>query len=269
MSQGGAMVPGQVNGTIATARSGSGISALRIADTWNVDVNAGVSGFTAAGNGGDATTQVDFFDVNGDRFPDSITSGGVQFNDGTGTFSARQAVNAGFGDLRRTVNASLQAGLSVSSSDRQLINETDGEGNTKRLSSTSSLSGSVDYGVSSTRVDFADVNGDGLPDHIRQDNATNLTVKLNLGYGFSNEVVWAAPANWSQGRTSVTIAKIGATDVGAAVNTFIPGTPNTTNSVRWGNPTTGYSVATGNTFGQITGTNGSQRQIRFCGRLVF
>ncbi len=31
---------------------------------------------------------------------------------------------------------------------------------------------------------------------------------------------------------------------------------NTTNSVRWGNPTTGYSVATGNTFGQITGTNG-------------
>ncbi len=44
---------------------------------------------------------------------------------------------------------------------------------------------------------------------------------------------------------------------------------NATNSVRWGNPTTGYSVATGNTFGQITGTNGSQRQIRFGGRFVF
>ena len=44
---------------------------------------------------------------------------------------------------------------------------------------------------------------------------------------------------------------------------------NTTNSVRWGNPNTGYSVATGNTFGQITGTNGSQRQIRFGGRFVF
>ena len=44
---------------------------------------------------------------------------------------------------------------------------------------------------------------------------------------------------------------------------------NATNSVRWGNPGTGYSVATGNTFGQITGTNGSQRQIRFGGRFVF
>jgi Carboxypeptidase regulatory-like domain len=44
---------------------------------------------------------------------------------------------------------------------------------------------------------------------------------------------------------------------------------NTTNSVRWGNPTTGFSTAAGNTFGQITGTNGNQRQLRFGGRFVF
>jgi len=44
---------------------------------------------------------------------------------------------------------------------------------------------------------------------------------------------------------------------------------NATNSVRWGNPSTGFSTAAGNTFGQITGTNGSQRQIRFGGRIVF
>lgn len=44
---------------------------------------------------------------------------------------------------------------------------------------------------------------------------------------------------------------------------------NATNSVRWGNPGTGYNVATGNTFGQITGTSGSQRQLRFGGRFVF
>lgn len=44
---------------------------------------------------------------------------------------------------------------------------------------------------------------------------------------------------------------------------------NATNSARWGNPGTGYSTATGNTFGQITGTTGSQRQFRFSGRFVF
>jgi hypothetical protein len=44
---------------------------------------------------------------------------------------------------------------------------------------------------------------------------------------------------------------------------------NVTNSVRWGNPGTGYNVAAGNTFGQITGTSGSQRSVRFGGRFVF
>ena len=45
---------------------------------------------------------------------------------------------------------------------------------------------------------------------------------------------------------------------------------NTTNSVRWGNPNTGFSAATpGNTFGQITGTTGGQRTVRFGFRFVF
>ena len=44
---------------------------------------------------------------------------------------------------------------------------------------------------------------------------------------------------------------------------------NATNSVRWGNPTTGYSNAAGNTFGQITGTTGGQRSVRFGARFAF
>jgi hypothetical protein len=46
---------------------------------------------------------------------------------------------------------------------------------------------------------------------------------------------------------------------------------NFTNSVRWGNPGTGFSTATGNTFGQITGTAGQtgQRVFRFGGRFAF
>jgi outer membrane receptor protein involved in Fe transport len=44
---------------------------------------------------------------------------------------------------------------------------------------------------------------------------------------------------------------------------------NVTNSVRWGNPGAGFSTAVGNTFGQITGTTGGQRSVRFGGRIVF
>jgi hypothetical protein len=44
---------------------------------------------------------------------------------------------------------------------------------------------------------------------------------------------------------------------------------NVTNSVRWGNPNTGFSTSTGNTFGQITSTAGSQRTFRFGVRFGF
>ena len=44
---------------------------------------------------------------------------------------------------------------------------------------------------------------------------------------------------------------------------------NVPNAVRWGNPATGYSTATGNTFGQITGSPGGQRSVRFGARFVF
>jgi hypothetical protein len=44
---------------------------------------------------------------------------------------------------------------------------------------------------------------------------------------------------------------------------------NAPNAVRWGNPGTGFSNAAGNTFGQITGTTGGQRSVRFGGRVVF
>ena len=46
---------------------------------------------------------------------------------------------------------------------------------------------------------------------------------------------------------------------------------NAPDAIRWGNPNTGFSTATGNTFGQITGLAGqtTQRIIRFGGRFVF
>jgi hypothetical protein len=45
---------------------------------------------------------------------------------------------------------------------------------------------------------------------------------------------------------------------------------NATNSVRWGNPNTGFSTnPTGNTFGQIQNTTGGQRSLRFGARFVF
>ena len=44
---------------------------------------------------------------------------------------------------------------------------------------------------------------------------------------------------------------------------------NVPNAVRWANPNTGFSTSTGNTFGQIANTTGSQRSLRFGFRFAF
>ncbi len=201
------MNPGRSSPPNATATNASAMTALRVADTWNFNLNTNVGAFTAGLNVGDATTQVEFLDFNGDRAPDSITRGGVLINNGKDGFvGSRRGLDwttrAGNGDssgeIRKILNASLQAGVTVTTGGRQLINEAKGNGETQKISTTASVSGSADYGVSSTRIDFADVNGDGLVDHVRQEPGYNgLKVRLNLGYGFANEVTWNT-TEWSQ-----------------------------------------------------------------------
>jgi len=262
------MTPGRVNSPNATASSGASSSALRISDTWNINSVVTAAGVNAGANGGDATTQVDFFDFNGDRFPDSITRSGVQYNDGATGFAPRQAVDMAIGgstELRRVLNASLQAGVAVSANGRQIFNESEGGGDTKKLGSTAALSASADYGVSSTRIDFVDVNGDGLVDHVRQEPADGrLRVKLNMGYGFSNEVFWgtfsASDWSWSQQNTSVVLNWKKLSDyvpVNQIVNVLnlVPNTPTSTNVVRLQDTGT-LGTTLGADFGVIGGGGG-------------
>jgi hypothetical protein len=73
------------------------------------------------------------------------------------------------------------------------------------------------------------------------------------------------PGFWSLDGSLVKRVQIG----GARYAEFRIDAFNVPNSVRWGNPSTGFSTAAGNTFGQINGTTGGQRSIRFGGRFVF
>jgi RHS repeat-associated protein len=271
------MWPGQVNSPNGIATNATRMSALRVSDTWNLNLSANASNATAGLNGGDATTQVDFFDFNGDRFPDSITHGGIQLNngdrDGERRFLARQPVDLSIGggstEIRRIQNVSLQAGATVSSAgSRQLINEVYGDGETKKISTTAALSGSADWGVSSTRIDFVDVNGDGLIDHVREEpnDTSQLKVRLNLGYGFSNEVSWlrtGTTTGWTQGNATVTagwpelfdaLDAVGV-DPGTILNQVPVLSPSSTNVVRLQDTGT-LSAVIGTSVGPIGGGGG-------------
>lgn len=105
---------------------------------------------------------------------------------------------------------------------------------------------------------------------------------LGPGRLYFDPAVYALPAAGQQGNMSRNSGPIGPgfwqldgalfkrfVISGAKYAEFRVDAFNVTNSVRWGNPNTGFSTAAGNTFGQITGTTGGQRQIRFGGRVAF
>ncbi|HMA96097.1 MAG TPA: toxin TcdB middle/N-terminal domain-containing protein [Polyangiaceae bacterium] len=184
---------GQINparlGSLIPGLSASGtLKALRLADTWNFTLTGKVGPATGSVSLGDTVTELDLVDLNGDRYPDSVYGDGVRYNT-RGGFGGKESSNLGFGDVRRVEhrNISFKAGYT-----KELINKTDSKGQTKALVQTG-FSVGVDYGLSGTHVDLADINGDGLVDHVSQDpDSGSLKVRLNLGYGFTDEISWGS-----------------------------------------------------------------------------
>jgi RHS repeat-associated protein len=187
--------PSRVGGPLALAAEA--LSALRLGETWNADFSADVLAVEAGFNFGASTSELDLFDLNGDRLPDSVTLDGVRFNGGPSLgFGPREPVPMGIGaqhELRETKHFNARIGLDLGglfgSDGGQFRNETDTRGDNVQLISTSFRAGQ-DYGVSATNIDFADINGDGLVDQVHRDGAQNFSVRLGLGYRFSEPFEW-------------------------------------------------------------------------------
>jgi hypothetical protein len=105
---------------------------------------------------------------------------------------------------------------------------------------------------------------------------------LGQGFLYFDPSVYSQPANGTQGNmkrhTGVDGPGYWEIDAslfkrfalgGARYGEFRVDSYNVTNSVRWGNPNTGFSTATGNTFGQVTAPTGTQRTFRFGVRFGF
>ena len=252
----------------ASTGSGAGVQSLRVADTWNLDLGVQVLGSVDV-NAGDSTTDIDLVDLNGDRYPDSVTAGAVQYNDGVGAFTARTPIDMGLaeaGDLRSTTNASLRFGLSTNIGDA-LINIADSGSKTKETVSTAAVSAAVDYGVSSTNVDLVDINGDGLLDHVYEQpvgqNQTQVVkVRLNLGYGFSKEMQWQTNP-WQNSSVPASIVTFQSPDITSALSVVggvLGSAVTATDTVRYVDTQTNnisIGVQAGSTFGAGGGPSAS------------
>ncbi len=151
----------------------------------------------------------DFFDLNGDGFPDIVTRDHVAFSMPHGGLGDRREFQGSSpdvedeepGDVRRSrgMTISLGAGASIPRS-KQNVSGTQGVSTTRTAENAQSTRGDVTFGLSiggaasrtHTREDLIDVNGDGLPDRVRVNGIgenRKLEVRLSIGYGFAPEFV--------------------------------------------------------------------------------
>jgi RHS repeat-associated protein len=175
-----------------TAGGGLGVLRVTTGRTGGLDVSAGVS---LAVSLGDSESELDLVDMNGDRYPDQVSSSGVRFSNGRNGFGDLQP----FPGLNSSVRRSEDANVSASIGFGFPYTKKDSGGKPNGVVTTMPTVGDT-VALSTSRYDLIDVNGDGLPDRVSMNSgATAAIVQLNLGYRFGAPEVWPLPAWASDG----------------------------------------------------------------------
>jgi len=172
-----------------------GVAVKKVSDSWDFSVGAlGVSATC-----GKRKTSTDYFDLNGDRFPDVVTGNTVQYTKPDGSMGSRHGYNG------KGVNVSRTNTMSYSPNASYTTITTD-QGNmyiTKEGVNTSSWLGGVVGSTVISSAEFMDMNGDGLPDYLCLENedgrvisknalsyynsASDINIYYNTGYAFSGK----------------------------------------------------------------------------------
>ncbi|MEU8632364.1 SpvB/TcaC N-terminal domain-containing protein [Amycolatopsis sp. NPDC048633] len=191
----------------------------RVARTQQVSTTFGASlpgipiGAGASVARGRSSGQVDFVDLNGDRFPDVVGPAGIQYSDVTGGLGATRG-SLGTGSVRESDSTAFTASANAGSPARTEANGRGQSAPSADRSATTAesgselpnlgIGGSVGGGESDAAFDLLDINGDTLPDRVYADG----TAALNLGYRF------AAPEPWPGGPLADSTTRSSAANLG-------------------------------------------------------
>ena len=127
---------------------------------------------------GSYSAVVDYMDMNGDGYPDFVGKGGIQYSMPWGGIGKLMKV-ANFSEFKSTTEA---IGKAFSACPTQLKKMAGNNIRDGKFHLNGAMGASMGKGTSSTQIQFADINADGLPDKI---DVGNGKVYYNLGYQFS------------------------------------------------------------------------------------
>ncbi|NLG85152.1 MAG: hypothetical protein GX493_11235, partial [Firmicutes bacterium] len=200
-----------------TGPAGGGRGINRVSSATQNAFSAGFSFATVSTSEGTSAGELDFMDMNGDRYPDIVGPGRIQYTTMTGGLEERNRAVPGFsGPIRQNTNRATNGGVAgnpavmIPNSRGDVVGTTVGviRGLMSPLGVTLNLFGE---GKSEADWDLVDINGDGLPDRVAQDGA-EILVALNRGYGF-------APAeSWGSGKISEGTSKNEPLELGLGFN---------------------------------------------------
>lgn len=183
----------------------SGLTAVtRVATSASISVSAGLSKGSLSHTWGYDNVTVDMMDMNGDRYPDLLTTNSIQYTNVKGVLSGA-SVSHMLGDHYAISEATalLPGGNFANAKSSNSLTtmqargtkviigdnfKTNNNAREAKETSQSSLgfSASVSNNDDHTDQTWLDINGDGLPDKVYE----NGQVRLNLGYSFAPEETW-------------------------------------------------------------------------------
>lgn len=153
---------------------------------------------------GENITKMDFFDLNGDSFPDIITKNGVRYTNPDGSMD-EQYMPFDFSEIREYVSCTYNYNNTSYDSPKPprhawsyfvypTVPNSDDIKYLKERDSFGTIVNVNAWGSATAVKDMIDVNGDKLPDmvyvKVGADGRKSTVVRLNLGYVFGNEEKW-------------------------------------------------------------------------------
>ena len=143
---------------------------------------------------GSYSAVVDYMDMNGDGYPDFVGKDGIQYSMPWGGIGKLMKVE-NFSEFKSATEAS---GIALSACPAQLKKMAGNSLRDGKFHLNGSMGASEGTGTTSTKVQFMDVNADGLPDKIDVDNNKiyyNLGYKFSTPYNFGEEVSRGSSTN--------------------------------------------------------------------------
>lgn len=181
--------------------SARGIPLLSTSDSrdnlFETSVEIGVFGASVSRNEANGTSQnkTSFFDLNGDGYPDIVSGDMIQYTNTHGGFSGEKYNGIGG---ESGINNAIQYGVGGNALHSFSLGNHEGnanpgaEKNGKSAQNAKNMTIGFNAGVGIGSNDdysneaFIDINGDGLPDKVKDDG----TARINLGYSFTNPIPW-------------------------------------------------------------------------------